>query len=132
MPMYFYVQRNGNSDTSDTPTYFELDILNIGDATNLKSGIFTAPRLGIYFFSFSGVSRSNTINVSLYVNNNRIGSGHGLYSSDTFTVQSALQLDAGDEVSVQMDDEDYHHYMTTSIIITPTLSVFSCKISRNE
>ena len=41
--------------TKDVPISFELEKLNVGEAMDLKSGIFTAPRPGFYFFSFTGV-----------------------------------------------------------------------------
>ena len=86
---------------------------------DLTSGIFTVPRPGNYFFSFSGVSYQNTIHVGLYVNNNRIGSGYGTSSLQTFTVQSAIHLNAGDKVWVQIEgsntlydtDSRYTHFI---------------------
>jgi hypothetical protein len=35
---------------------FQVEVVNEGNAMNLTSGIFTAPRLGIYFFSFTGLA----------------------------------------------------------------------------
>jgi hypothetical protein len=56
-PVHFYVQRNSYFDTKDTPIPFHLARLNEGNAMDLTSGKFTAPRPGIYFFSFTGTAR---------------------------------------------------------------------------
>ena len=75
---------------------------------DVTSGIFTAPRPGIYFFSFTGIShQQNTVHVGLYVNNRQVGSGRGSYNSNdhqSFTFQSAHHLNAEDKVSVQIYD----------------------------
>ena len=68
---------------------------------NLASGIFTAPRPESYFFSFSGFSGS-TISTNLFVNGNAIGTGHSHAEHYTFTLQSTLHLNAGDQVSVEI------------------------------
>ena len=37
-------------NTTETPIPFDLEVVNDGNAMDLASGIFTAPRTGIYFF----------------------------------------------------------------------------------
>jgi hypothetical protein len=53
-PVHFYVQRESKFSTLDTPIPFDLAVVNEGNAMDLTSGTFTAPRKGIYFFSFTG------------------------------------------------------------------------------
>ena len=73
---------------------------------NATSGIFTAPKPGIYFFSFSGIGSQKSATLpQLYLNGNLIGSGLADDQADdypTFTIQSTLQLNAGDQVSLKL------------------------------
>ncbi len=105
---------------------------------NLTSGIFTAPRPGIYFFSFTGqadfpASASSSLvylGVSLYLNGDYIGLGY-VEEANTFanqnsplTLQSTLNLKKGEQVWVAiywqstgayLYDDGYHftHYHFT-------------------
>lgn len=55
--VHFYVTREKQfADTSDMAIItFDDERLNIGGAYDLKSGSFTAPKPGVYYFFFSGV-----------------------------------------------------------------------------
>jgi hypothetical protein len=69
--VHFYVQRSSNFNTMLTPIPYDLARLNEGNAMNLTTGVFTAPRTGIYFFSFTGLAHFYTarvLGVGLYVN----------------------------------------------------------------
>jgi hypothetical protein len=115
-PVYFYVQRNSSFRTEDTPIPFDLARVNEGNAMNLTSGKFTAPRPGIYFFSFVGLARLYSSSFSwfwshLYLNGNRIGASYAVIrdmdkgpvdQNIPVTLQSTLNLKKGDRVWVQI------------------------------
>jgi hypothetical protein len=114
--VYFYVQRNNNFYGTNYPITFDVERINTGEAMNAGNGKFTAPVTGTYFFSFSGIAyMSGTLDdgnfkASLRWNGELIGRGEadmtqGL-STDTFSLQSTLYLQAGDEIWIQVDEKD--------------------------
>jgi len=101
-PVYFHVQRNSTYSIVDTTIPFQLERLNIGGAMNITSGIFTAPKSGIYFFSFNGLkdSPTNTLTVRLYHNSKIITRAYGTNVAGHFTatLSSTLSLKSGDQI----------------------------------
>jgi hypothetical protein len=87
--------------------------MNEGNAMDLASGKFTAPRPGIYYFSFTGharISNSSPYHFysSLYLNGYIVGSSFVSEERDAInkfsplTVQATLNLKMGDQVWVQI------------------------------
>jgi hypothetical protein len=114
-PVHFYVQRESSfSSTTGTPIPFQLAVVNEGNAMDLTSGKFTAPRPGIYFFSFTGMAKFPTassdvwLGVSIHLNGVRIALGYVDERNTVadqlspLTVQSTLNLKSGDQVWVAM------------------------------
>jgi hypothetical protein len=113
--VHFYVQRSYSFNTTLTPIPFDLARVNEGNAMNLTSGKFTAPRPGIYIFSFTGVaifpasSSRVALGVSLYLNGGQIGTGWVEESNNVagqqspLTLQSTMNLKSGDQVWVAIN-----------------------------
>ena len=114
-PVYFYVQRKSSFDRFGTPIPFDLVRVNEGNAMDSTSGKFTAPRTGIYFFSFTGLARFPAplpnlyLGIGLRLNGVPIGLGfvgEGNIVADQespLTFQSTLNLKSGDQVWVVID-----------------------------
>jgi hypothetical protein len=133
-PVHFYVTRNSNFNTERIPVPFDLAVVNEGNAMDLRSGTFTAPRPGIYFFSFAGTAylKSLSFHSYFYLNGNRIGSSlvqetkGPVDQYSPVTLQSTLNLKKGDRVwltivysgkSSYLHDNEYHHTHFTGFML---------------
>ena len=105
----FSVKMNDSQLIQQGSVYnYQVEQLNVGGAMDLKSGIFTAPTDGIYFFAFSGQAKSNTqssyLMVSLNTNSGRnLGTAFfyapvSLDEVSSASLQATAHLTAGEQV----------------------------------
>ncbi len=90
---------------------------------NLQTGKFTAPRPGIYFFSFTGLAAFPAsssyvyLGIALFLNGGRIGWGYVTeantvaYQNSPLTLQSTLNLKKGEQVWLQFSDQSTGAYL---------------------
>ncbi len=135
--VHFYVQRDSSFTKRDTSIPFDSAVVNEGNAMNLTSGKFTAPRPGIYFFSFTGLAEFPAssslvrLGVSFYLNGVKIGTGYVAEAntpgqSSPLTLQSTLNLKKGDQVWITINwqttganlyDNSNHHTHFTGFML---------------
>lgn len=126
--VYFYVQRNKPFATPNAVINFNEERLNIGQAMNINSGVFTAPRKGTYHFAFIGMKDSSAIdlNIQLILNEGILvgtassGDRSGFY---TFGLKATLKLDEKDRISLKKighgvlrDDSNHYTHFTGKLL----------------
>ena len=105
-PIQFYVQPTSSFSTRFTTIPWQLTRLNVGDAMNVTTGVFSAPKDGVYHFHFSGITfRNNFFVVNLRLNDNVVGSSNAdargqSEAHDAGSLDSTLQLKKGDRIDL--------------------------------
>ena len=102
-PVYFYVQRKSYFGDLNRPIPFEFEVLNIGNAMDANKGIFTAPKSGVYHFTFDGIGRDRAV-VNLSTDDKYVGTAFAPYNYyqnlNTLTLSSTLKLKKGDQIKL--------------------------------
>ena len=98
----------------------------MGNAINLKTGIFTAPKSGIYHFSFAGIKDSPARALVVYLRKNKEMIGKAIAADETGSLtlgmEATLKLKEGDTIDLYKttgdlyDDTDGYTHFTGWII----------------
>ena len=106
----------------DSVISFELETVNVGSAMNLESGIFTAPKSGIFYFSFTVIKEKNDrFWHSIYLRKNKeiVGTAlaPGFAGWYTTAVSSTLKLNEGDKIDLYKKT-DTSNYVAQHVLYT--------------
>ena len=111
----FYVQRMDGAVEINQPIRFDIEVLNKGQAVDLNSGIFTAPKSGRYFFSWTGVGHlerpetgpTSYLKLAIQLNDESVGQSFlesTIEQYKTYSIQSTLDLIGNDRVTLVIVD----------------------------
>jgi len=113
-PVHFFVTRSSSWSTLNVAIPFQKEYLNVGGGMTLTSGVFKAPKAGIYAFSFSaealGSSSAPSQGIaSVKLNRNGVSVAYGHNHVDisavahvTASVHTTLKLNVGDEITTSI------------------------------
>ena len=106
------VQRSTFYNTTAVPIPYDTAPINMGNAMNISTGIFTAPRKGVYFFVFTGITvwettGNSVLRIGLKKNNYYVAFGYTNGANndayETFAFNCMLNLEAGDLVWAEIN-----------------------------
>ena len=114
-PVYFNFQKsNIRHSVYNVPMPFEIKKLNVGNAMDMTTGIFTAPKAGIYYFAYNGIKDAYAAATDLYLqlNGNNTAVAHATHNQGgmAMAVHATLKLQAGDKISLVLSQGVVHDF----------------------
>ena len=102
--VHFNVGRNSSFNIQNTVMPFEQETLNVGNAFNISTGIFTAPLSGTYFFIFSSFADNtySSLSFNLQLNDAQIAICYSPYGIYYCNIPYTLKLSSGDRIQVYL------------------------------
>lgn len=96
------MQRNSSYNAFNTVLPYDVEILNVGNGLNTSSGIFTAPRAGTYYFTFSSFNdgSSNYLWFSLQLNDVQVATCSPMFHVYSCNFPYTVELEFEDRVQV--------------------------------
>ena len=97
---------------------WDLARLNVGNAMNLETGVFTAPRDGVYHFAYSGMKDRSTdaMYIQLRLNGDMVGNAYGAWDNNvtSSSIHARFHLVKGDRVDMWLKfgvlyDTSFHY-----------------------
>jgi len=106
---------------------FQVTRLNVGNAMNIETGVFKAPKAGTYSFAFSFTKTPITAETyfRFKLNGSNIGIIYGESGTDlnlSSSIEAILKLKVGDEITLVLgggellDDPNYHTHFTGMLL----------------
>jgi len=125
--VHFYAHQSSKAPNGNGIMVFDVVRLNLGAALNAKTGIFTAPRSGVYQFAFKGMKSAffmDSVIILLRVNRVKSSTAFcnvGIGSGTSVSFHFILKLAKGDRVDLyktsgqleRNDKEPSIHYTGT-------------------
>jgi len=115
--IYFHVQIGNRSVPENGVLRYDHLTSNVGGGMNLKTGVFTAPKAGLYIFSFSIGKNGFSIDyLSIFLRLNGKPIGYSGTSTGFFvawaTLQPILKLKRGDRIDLWKMHGEIHQQCT--------------------
>jgi len=106
--VYFHVGRTASYATIGTVIPWQFERLDVGGGMNIATGVFTAPKAGRYYFSFSAHAQVADTVARMQLNGIVILSGFATGMGDNAPIQATLNLVRGDQVSVLLERGSFY------------------------
>ena len=116
----FNAIRKSEYTTTNSVLPFDEATVNVGDAFDVRTGIFTAPTQGFYHFGFHSYSGGGSAyEASFYFYKNEVKLNQMMaHSYESFSTSFYEHLEANDTVYVKTGQRNIHLYDSSSSSIT--------------